>query len=88
MKLNVTELSSRDELERLYKPILTRFDWYFVSELKYIKNGNVRDVFYLKKEKIFCIVSGKDLKHSVEKKARRKNNEFLFADKPDEPKKR
>lgn len=74
-----TNIKSKEELTRLYSSLLKKYDFYFISHPKYIKNSNYMDLFYLEDEKIFCVITGKEIGRVVNKK----NNKFLFADKPE-----
>jgi len=73
-------LKNRDDLENIHSELLKRYDYYFIRSLDYLKNKNNLRIFYLNSEKMYCVVTGKDLKKVIKKKMN-KDKRFLYADK-------
>lgn len=86
MKIEPEILRNRDDLEDIHKELLRRYDWYLIRDLDYLKNKNNLRIFYLRQEKIYCVITGNDLKKIAKKKARKYQDNFIFGDKKNEQK--
>lgn len=73
-------LKNREDLESLHGELLKRYDWYLIRDLQYLKNKNNLRIFYLEKDKIYAVITGKDFKREYLKKLRKRG--MLYADKP------
>ena len=73
-------IRDREELEEKHGEMLKRYDFYFIRDLKYLKNKNNLRIFYLQSEKIYAVITGKDLRKMIGKRLRKEG--MLYADKP------
>lgn len=74
-------ISNRGDLEKIHGEMLKRYDWYLIRDLQYLKNKNNLRIFYLEKEKMYCVVTGKDFRKTFNKKLKQWQNKQLYAHK-------
>lgn len=70
MELKVIELENKEGLEE-YEEYLLKYDWYAIEDLKDLKNKVNRKIFHLGEEKLYIVVTGKDLKKTILKKMKK-----------------